>query len=115
MSERVKHDERCEELFQFFAAYFNEFWEKTNKLHKSLSDRGVITYFAETNPPNRLRDLQDKLRAFLAEPLDDKVLTDVLAHDFGCAYTPEPDGLTDRQWLHKLDEYIGKEISKTND
>ena len=111
MSERLKYDERYSELDNFFSSYFNPFWKKINKFDGPPSDRGVIAYVAEELTPEQLHNLQDELRTFLTEPLDDKTLADVLVHDFACAYSPAPCGITDRQWLHKLDEYIDEELS----
>jgi hypothetical protein len=108
---RSNYRDRYEHLSKFFVGYFNKFWTTVNTFDGPPSDRGVIAQAAKECAPKRLREVRAQLRAILAEPLDEAALGDILRDEFGNAYDPSPEGLSKREWLRKIDEFIGEELT----
>jgi hypothetical protein len=92
--------ERYPKLSHFFGAYFHEDWNLD-----AASDLEVVRRFKRETAAAGLERVRRELSAFLAEPLDEVALDDVLVRSLGCYYDPTP-AMTNRDWLHRIMTYL---------
>lgn len=88
-------------LSQCLGGYLHQDWDLESKTWQE-----AMSKYAMQSRPEQVQQAIVELDAlFGAEFVDDK-LEATVERDLGCAYCPEPDGLTMRAWLAPLRNYL---------
>jgi hypothetical protein len=83
-------------LAQFFGCYFHEDWQLDDRTADS-----VVKRFLFESSVSEIGKVITGLEGLLEKIVDDKALEATFMWEFGCAYSPAIDGLSDREWLVK--------------
>jgi hypothetical protein len=85
------------QLFQFFAAYFNEDWDLDAPNDEGIIDRFIV----ETPSAVERREFAALVERFATHHHDDRLLAEAVFKVLGCYYLPREDvGM--REWLKRL-------------
>jgi hypothetical protein len=88
---------RISVLKDFFAAYFHEDWPC-----EAENDEAVVRLYMRTSTPDNNRTLASAILDYTKIYSDDITLKQMLYKELGCYYNPVVDGLSTKDWLHRI-------------
>lgn len=62
----------------------------------------VVRHFKAVSPPGFVCRAVAEIRCLLAQPLSERLLSEIVQRDFCVAYDPRAKGMTYRQWLEAV-------------
>ncbi len=81
-------------------AYLERGWETEYDWRgQEPTFEAVVRHFVAINPPEFVNRAIAEMRCLLAQPLGERLLAEIVKHDFCVAYDPLGKGLSYRQWL----------------
>lgn len=89
-----------ERLSQFFGAYFHQDWDLDGPTWQD-----VVLVFVKSQSRERALDVLNSIRSWLRSATSDAQIAREL-QEFGCEYNPQPDGITDREWVEQVAKFI---------
>lgn len=99
----MNYSKQFYDLYQFLGAYFNQDWTDEYDWKEQKPDfEPVVHFYKAKNPSTTVARATEQLEKFLALPLDDEQLEEIVTSEFGSSYYPAPRGLTERQWLEQV-------------
>jgi len=90
-----------ERLGQFFGAYFHEDWDT-----EAPDWAGLVKHFVEDHPETKSIAELAQLVDDYADNRDDETLDDLVLDELGCYYCPSSEGITMRDWLHRVSDLL---------
>jgi len=90
-------------LKDFFGTYFHQDWALD-----ASSTEAVVTAHARTMPHDSIRILAQAVINYTCSVASDEELEEKLYTDLDCEYCPRADGLSARQWLIYVSEWLLK-------
>ena len=90
-----------ERLHQFFGAYFHEDWDL-----EAPDWDGLVKRFVKDHPEAKtIAELSDLIDRYASQH-DDEALGHLMLRELGCYYWPAADGLTTREWMHRVAAFL---------
>lgn len=95
-------NERDTRLRQFFSGYFNQDWD----IDGAASWTDVIAAYIKENSRAKVLVTRNDLRSWLEDPESGRNLPP----SFGCDYDPQPSGMDDRTWVHRIVDLMERQL-----
>lgn len=90
-------------LEQFLSGYFYHGWQESYDWQDQAPNFEAVVYFFKfSTVPSEITQVIKELQQFLALPLSDEQLVEIVNYEFAVSYTPRSRGLTKRQWLEAM-------------
>ncbi len=84
-------------------AYLERGWESEYDWRGARpSFEAVVRHFKAISPPELVSRAASEMRCLLAQPLSERLLSEIVAHDFCVAFDPSAANLSYRQWLEAV-------------
>lgn len=84
-------------------AYLERGWEAEYDWRgQKPTFEAVVRHFKAVSPPAFVGRAIAETRCLLAQPLSERLLSEIVQRDFCVAYDPHVEGLTYRQWLEAV-------------
>jgi hypothetical protein len=94
-----------ERLRQFFGGYFNQDWDLNGPTWQD-----VVLVFVKDNSRESALNVLNAIRSWLQSAASNAEIARELQDSFWCEYSAQSDGITDRQWVEQVAEFIASHV-----